>query len=427
MPIFDQGYQHWNGPLSGHAWRWFAIARHGVRTQLRNRYTRLVLLVAWLPAIGLITMLSLWGLVEQRAESVMQIVSRLLPAGVIAEPQEYRSAVWTISYGIFFRAELFCLLILVLLVGPNLISRDLRFNALPLYFSRPLRRFDYFAGKLGVIGFFLAATVLVPAVAAYVLGVVFSLDLTVVRDTHRLLWASIVYSTVILVSAGTLMLALSSVSRRTIYVGLFWVGLCLLSWLVSGAMIGIRSETTRHEIRQRRIAEWLADHPPPKGIPMVGQYPQYFYNPKFYHSPGSPEPQLTDEEKAQKKWLEMYWQNFSQADEEGEATALEEQRDDWRPVVSYATNLQRMGDLFLDTESAWLTFGRALEQPRRVFGPMMSGSPRTLPRRPNAERILADRMTWQYPWYWSGAVLAGLVLLSLGILTRQVKSLDRLK
>jgi hypothetical protein len=31
MPIFDQGYQHWSGALSGHAWRWLVITRHGVR------------------------------------------------------------------------------------------------------------------------------------------------------------------------------------------------------------------------------------------------------------------------------------------------------------------------------------------------------------------------------------------------------------
>ena len=31
MPIFDQGYQHWQGTLSGHAWRWLTITRHGVR------------------------------------------------------------------------------------------------------------------------------------------------------------------------------------------------------------------------------------------------------------------------------------------------------------------------------------------------------------------------------------------------------------
>ncbi len=52
------------------------------------------------------------------------------------------------------------------MVGPNLISQDLRFNAIPLYFSRPVRRFDYFLGKLGVIATFLAAVSIVPAVAA---------------------------------------------------------------------------------------------------------------------------------------------------------------------------------------------------------------------------------------------------------------------
>ena len=76
-------------------------------------------------------------------------------------------------------------MLLVLVVGPDLVSQDLRFNALPLYFSRPLRRIDYFLGKLGVIALFLAAVAVVPAVAAYLLGVAFSLDFAVVRDTWR--------------------------------------------------------------------------------------------------------------------------------------------------------------------------------------------------------------------------------------------------
>ena len=37
MPIFDQGYQHWQGQLSGQAGRWLAITRQGVRAQLKNR------------------------------------------------------------------------------------------------------------------------------------------------------------------------------------------------------------------------------------------------------------------------------------------------------------------------------------------------------------------------------------------------------
>src|SRR5580692_2495605 len=53
MPIFDQGYQHWKGQLSGHGWRWLAIARHGVRIGLQGRVFRIVLLISLLPAIVL--------------------------------------------------------------------------------------------------------------------------------------------------------------------------------------------------------------------------------------------------------------------------------------------------------------------------------------------------------------------------------------
>ena len=51
MPIFDQGYQHWTGRLSGHGWRWLAIARHGVRSGFKIKAMRLVLFLAWAPAL----------------------------------------------------------------------------------------------------------------------------------------------------------------------------------------------------------------------------------------------------------------------------------------------------------------------------------------------------------------------------------------
>src|SRR5262245_55619397 len=108
MPIFDQGYQHWNGPLAGHAWRWLAVVRHGVRAQLQNRFVRLFLLLAWLPAIALVGFLTVWGLMEQRVESVLALLRGILPQHVVDAPQEYRSAIWTIAYSFFFKAELAC-------------------------------------------------------------------------------------------------------------------------------------------------------------------------------------------------------------------------------------------------------------------------------------------------------------------------------
>src|SRR5262249_61667005 len=114
----------------------------------QNRMFGLLLFVAGLPALAPVAFLALWGLLEQQAESVITFLQRLLPPEVIAQPRNYRSAVWTVAYSYFFKAELVCSLFLVLVVGPNLVSRDLRFNALPLYFSRPLRRIASFLLKL---------------------------------------------------------------------------------------------------------------------------------------------------------------------------------------------------------------------------------------------------------------------------------------
>ena len=417
MPIYDQGYQHWKGKLSGHNVRWLAVARHGVRAQLQGRFTRGMLGIAWLPAIALVLTLTCWGLLEQQAQSVIAFLQRLLPPEVIAQPRDYRTAVWTVAYSYFFKAELLCSLFLVLLVGPNLISRDLRFNSMPLYFSRPLRRIDYFLGKLGVIGFFLAATVVVPAIGAYLLGLAFSLDLSVVRDTHRLLWSGILYGLIITLSAGTLMLALSSLSRRSVYVGLAWAGFVFLSQMISSAIIGINGDTDRRQVIQEGMNQWARENPPPPGVEMRGVFPSM----SGPQNRSGKEQKLTQEERARQQWYRDWSEAYGDLNSQAEGVRLAQGHTDWRPVLSYATNLDRLGDLMLDTDSAWDVLGRTIERPRQLI---RGGSGR---ERPPNDRRLADRMAWQFPWYWSAGTLAGMWLLSVFVLSRRVKSLDRLK
>jgi ABC-2 type transport system permease protein len=418
MPIFDQGYQHWTGPLAGHAWRWFAITRNGVRAQLKGRLLRLLLLGAWVPALALVVVLACWGLLEQQAETVLKFMRDILPVELIAKPAEYRSAVWTVIYSFFFRAELVSALFLVTIVGPNLVSRDLRFNALPLYFSRPLRRSDYFLGKLGVIGFYLLATLAGPAVVAYLFGVGFSLSLGVIRDTHHLLWASLAYSLVITLSAGTLMLAMSSLTRRSIYVGLAWAGFVFFTWTVSTILIEIRYEDERRELTQESLKQWVQDHPPPEGVQMSGPYPIF----------RGGRAGRNDE-------TNRWFREWSQANEsirlQAEVANAEQLKSDWRPLVSYPTNLIHLGDTLLGTDAAWVALGKAVERPRAALAPiaMIHGRgrlPREMTRAAN-DRLLADQFVWQFPWTWSAGVLGGLGLASVFVLTRRVKSLDRLK
>jgi ABC-2 type transport system permease protein len=378
MPIFDQGYQHWAGELSGHSWRWLAIARHGVRIGRKSPIMRLTLLLAWLPAIGLAFALCVWGLVEQRSTIVQPILSffSFLGPEVLADPKHYRIEIWTVCYEFFLLIELRLSMILILIVGPSLISQDIRFNALPLYFSRPLRRIDYFFGKLGVVGTFLGMVLVVPSIIAYVLGLVFSLDISILADTFPLLLASIGYGVVMTISAGLFILALSSLSRNSRYIGLFWIGVWFITSLVGSYLEGANR---RQHMQQR----YQKIHEAQQAQAQSGQ-------------PLTREEQHRQREAQAKAWNEVMRQD------------LEDAKSDWRPLVSYTGNLARVGQAMLGSDSAWR--GLSMAQPEEI-----------------RDLFLATYMGPQFPWRWSAAVLIVLFGISVWILNFRVKSLDRLK
>lgn len=378
MPIFDQGYQHWSGTLSGHAWRGLAIARHGMRVGRKNRFVRILILLSWLPALVLAIALCGWGLLERGSELIAPLIpflSSFIDPQMLQAPRTYRVEFWTICYDYFLLTELRLSLILVLLVGPSLISQDLRFNALPLYFSRPLRRYDYFLGKLGVIVAFIGMVTIVPSLIAYVLGLLFSLDVTIIRDTFGLLLSSIVYGLVIAVSSGMLMLALSSLSRNSRYVGLFWLGIWIISSMVSAIL-----QTVDQEQRRREEYMVVANVPPPPPP-----------NPGARSARPGPMPRMP-----------------SGADS-FMAHQLEAGKTNWRPLVSYTENLSRVGRQLLGTNAAW----------DKLSDLKPAGFLR--------DRFLFMNKGQDFPWYWSAGVLAGLFGLSACILNFRIKSLDRLK
>jgi ABC-2 type transport system permease protein len=230
----------------------------------------------------------------------------------------------------------------------------LRFNALPLYFSRPLRRIDYFLGKLGVIGAFIGMVMVVPAVIAYLLGLLFSLDISIVRDTFSILLASVVYGVVVAFSAGLLILALSSLTRNSRYISLLWLAIWFITLTVSSIL-----QSIEHQQRMRRV--WAQ-----------GGFNSVAVMKKF----------ADDEIKAGKT--------------------------DWRPVVSYTSNLSRIGRLLLGTDAAWDAVANDLP-------PEMRAQFITLHSEPT------------YPWTWSAGVLVVLFGISVCILNFRIKSLDRLK
>ena len=378
MPIFDQGYQHWSGTLSGRPWRGLAIARQGVRVGKKNRFVRILILVSWMPALALAVALCVWGLLERNSSLIAPIAPYLrdfINPDVLLHPRNYRVEAWTICYDYFLLTELRLSLILVLLVGPSLISQDLRFNALPLYFSRPLGRIDYFLGKLGVVVAFIGMVTILPSLIAYVLGLLFSLDLSIIKDTFGLLLSSVAYGLVIAVSSGVLILALSSLSRNSRYVGLFWLGIWIISTMVSAILQGVEQDQRRREM----YAETSQVPPPPM--------------PERARPVGA--------RQAPARRMPASYETFV-------AKQLEAGKTDWRPLVSYTENLSRVGRQMLGTDRVW-------EKLSQLQTPDLR------------DQFLLRFMGPQFPWYWSAGVLAGLFGLSACILNYRIKSLDRLK
>jgi ABC-2 type transport system permease protein len=238
MPIFDQGYQHWQGHLTSQVWRWWAITRHGVRMQFRSRWTKVCLSACLGPALALLIALILWSLLEQ-GNDLLRPLLRQLPEELQRIPQEYRFTIWTLAFHFFFLIQLFFVMILVLLVGPDLISKDIRFNALPLYLSRPVRRWEYFLGKFGVIAFYSLLVTVVPATLAWLFGALFSLSLSAIKEILPLLLESWLISVIATIASGLVMLAFSSLSRNSRYVSMMFFGFWLITNIMSASFYGI--------------------------------------------------------------------------------------------------------------------------------------------------------------------------------------------
>jgi hypothetical protein len=96
------------------------------------------------------------------------------------------------------------------------------------------------------------------------------------------------------------------------------------------------------------------------------------------------------------------------ASEEVVASEIEAAKSDWRPLVSYTANLRRIGELLLGTNASWERLSQL--SPAGQRGPLMM-----------------QMVNWQFPWYWSAAVLIVIFGLSAWILNYSIRSLDRLK
>ncbi|SCL39922.1 ABC-2 type transport system permease protein [Micromonospora rhizosphaerae] len=122
--IHDIGYQRYTGPRLGRGHVFGALYLHGLRTAFGLGRSAKAKIFPWL-VVGIVTVVA---------------------AALTAVRTQIGQVVMT--YAQFADAMSWLVIFFVAVVGPELVSRDLRSGVLPLYFSRPLPRADYALAKL---------------------------------------------------------------------------------------------------------------------------------------------------------------------------------------------------------------------------------------------------------------------------------------
>lgn len=239
MPIHDLGYRALEAPSGLRMPRWWVIAQTGLALSWKSQWLRRMLFLAWLPAVGLGFMLFFYEFsLTQRVDriSAYTLLSNMPNSGPLFDsirdnPAEARREVWAFVLLTLFRyPQGFLMVLVVALVAPPLISRDMQSRAFLLYFSRPLGRLDYVLGKMIVVWTYLALITTVPALSLYVLGVFLSTDLAVIGHTWDLPLRILCASVWLIVPTTALALCFSSMTSESRYAGFAWVAVWALGW-----------------------------------------------------------------------------------------------------------------------------------------------------------------------------------------------------
>ena len=128
--------------------------------------------------------------------------------------------------------------------GAGLIANDRRANALQIYLSKPLTRAEYMFGKLAILMTFLLLVTWVPAIVLLVVQIVFAGNFQFFTNNLYLFPAITVFSFIQVVTVAAAMLALSSLSNSSRYVGILYAALLFFSQALFGVLRFVAGNTS---------------------------------------------------------------------------------------------------------------------------------------------------------------------------------------
>lgn len=233
MPIYDYTYQSWKGVRRGPFFRWMAIPKFTVMEFFGNRTFIWLFSMAWFQFL-LVRLVWVYLLINTEFLKAFNIPANILPQ----------------ADAFFFKnmidIQIFFCIVFAFQLGADLISRDLIHNALVLYVSKPISRWEYFLGKFSVVFGISMLLTWFQAALLYVMLLAASPENSDWRiyfwDRYAGIFTSItLYSLVIATSLSLLILAASSLTRNKGKAGLTFVMYVIGTGIVA-AIIGKYTE-----------------------------------------------------------------------------------------------------------------------------------------------------------------------------------------
>jgi ABC-2 type transport system permease protein len=237
MPIHDQGYRRYQGSRAAIGKAWMVMTRAGVMTMVLKRAFIGVMLMAW---IGYVV------------RAVQIYVSEVFTQAAFLAPKGETFREFLDQQGIF-------VFFVTIWVGAGLVANDRRANALQLYLSKPMTSAEYIAGKLAILFIFLISVTFLPAMTLLLTQAVFAGSLTFIRNNLYLFPAITLYSLIQVTMASTTMLALSSLSKSSRFVGVMFAGLTFFTAALFNALRGITGSSRFAWLSPTASLEQLGD------------------------------------------------------------------------------------------------------------------------------------------------------------------------
>ncbi len=241
-----QRYHHWQGQSTGIWQRRLTITRYGLRLCLQSKLLIGMLAITWVTALGLVGIYFFVGqLMAPESALLASFVEKLGPqiqnvirgaiSWILLYPEITVDGIYRVTFYYVTLGNFATCFVAISLFVPKLIAHDQASQAIIIYNSKALTRFDYLLGKFGIVFTLLSALTLAPLTFAWLAGNLMSPDWSFFVHSFPSLARSLFTSGIAVVTFSLIALAISSLAKKTSTATAIWCMFWVITNIISGA------------------------------------------------------------------------------------------------------------------------------------------------------------------------------------------------